>query len=270
MARKKKTVAAPTRTLVPHRTPKLAQLLEAAKDGNLAAVRRFLAAGGRPDTLIERKNADGSIELEHLLFTAMYNHHGCARGSLELLLDAGADPNTVTEVEGTRATALIAAAICTCCDAPLITLLQRGADPCLLAPDGSATALHHAAGTGQIDKCKLLLAASEKVLELRNCDGTTPLFTAVSFGRLAVVKLLHKQYDAQLTTCCDKMTLIHCVAASSQPQQVMRPVLQYLLTCGLNINAVAVLNMTALQLAESNGNAAAVQLLLDHGADPTI
>jgi hypothetical protein len=48
-------------TLVQHRTPDLAALLDEAKDCELAPLRRFLAAGGHPDVLTSVHLVDGSI-----------------------------------------------------------------------------------------------------------------------------------------------------------------------------------------------------------------
>jgi hypothetical protein len=44
----RKRAAKPVTTLVPHRTPQLAQLLQAAETCEIEPLRRFLAAGGLP------------------------------------------------------------------------------------------------------------------------------------------------------------------------------------------------------------------------------
>jgi hypothetical protein len=57
--------------LVPHRSPDLAALLEAAKTCELAPLRRFLAAGGHPDTLVQKSSANGVTFSAPLLSRAM-------------------------------------------------------------------------------------------------------------------------------------------------------------------------------------------------------
>jgi ankyrin repeat protein len=89
-------------------------------------------------------------------------------------------------------------------------LLQHRADVCLRTPSTGLTALHIAARTGSTRNCKLLLDADRRTLELRACDGRTPVFEAAFNGHLPVVELLHESYSANLFAVDDYgATLLH-------------------------------------------------------------
>eukprot|EP00953_Heterococcus_sp_UTEX-ZZ885_P010393 6071-Heterococcus_DN1.PRE.2 len=60
----------PQSSLVQHRTPDLAKLLNEANSCEVAAIRRFLAAGGLPDTLVTCEAGERT-----LLSAAISNHH---------------------------------------------------------------------------------------------------------------------------------------------------------------------------------------------------
>jgi hypothetical protein len=84
----RKRATKPVTTLVPHRSPQLAELLEAANTCKIEPVRRFLAAGGLPDTLVALRFADGTSVMCPLTFKAITTHHvaldpACQHPSLE-------------------------------------------------------------------------------------------------------------------------------------------------------------------------------------------
>jgi hypothetical protein len=91
MPRKSSKAKKADTSLISHRTPALAQLLEKAKTCRLEPLKQFLAAGGHPDTIVEIRYGDDCVVTTHLLFKAILQHHeaGC-EGSLAALLDAGA------------------------------------------------------------------------------------------------------------------------------------------------------------------------------------
>jgi ankyrin repeat protein len=121
-----------------------------------------------------------------------------------------------------------------------------------------------AARTGQVSKCKLLLAACPTSLEVGDLEGRPALFPAAGRGHLAVVRLLHEDYGADLHTTDHKgLNALHYAAQSDEPQ----PVLLYLLSCGLNVNAGCHQGRTAIYFAAARGMVTAVQVLLQQGAD---
>jgi Ankyrin repeats (3 copies) len=175
MPRRRGNRAAQT-SLVQHRTPDLARLLNEAESCEVAAVRRFLSAGGLPDALIPVGAAGTS---DPMIFAAISKHHfERSKGSMDLLLDAGANMNALDA--NLDSTPLIFASALLCCDEPLVTLLQRDADSDLRTPTGK-TALQMAAKRGQVSKCRLLLAAGASI-ELGNLEGRPPLLQQLGEG----------------------------------------------------------------------------------------
>jgi ankyrin repeat protein len=190
-------------------------------------------------------------------------HCNCA-GSLELLLNAGADIDTIClTYEGVLTTPLMTACDVKCCDGPLRLLLQRGADPC----KGAGGALHPAIRSGQVDKCRLLLAGNTGLLQLRDSSGKLPLFAAVESGDVRIVRLLHEEHGLDLR-CTDQHgnTLLHSCMLQDQPQQLI----SYLLQRGLSVNAVNHSGATALHEAAQLDHLAAAELLVARGADATL
>eukprot|EP00953_Heterococcus_sp_UTEX-ZZ885_P040175 20553-Heterococcus_DN1.PRE.1 len=110
----RKRAAKPVTTLVPHCTPDLVELLEAAKTCKCEPLRRFLAAGGRPDALVELKYNNDIRRMSPLIFKAIATHQtdGCAfhHEGLTVLLEAGANADAVcVSGDGNEWTALMAA-----------------------------------------------------------------------------------------------------------------------------------------------------------------
>jgi uncharacterized protein len=164
---------------------------------------------------------------------------------------------------GHRSALMFAAHVVNCTQSVGI-LLRNGADPCLQVPGGN-TALHFTAEAGRADMCRLLIAASIITLNVRDDAGRQPILSAAR--HLNVLQLLHKEYGADLSISDNAGNcLLHYTA--EKPERL--PALEYLLSCGLNANTAAHDKHTALRLAASKGNVAAVQLLLDRGADPAL
>jgi uncharacterized protein len=254
-------------SLVQHRTPQLTKLLNAASDCKLRPLQKFLKNGGLPDTLVEQLRQSG-VEQVPLIFKAIqYNHYPEHRGSLKLLIDARA--NTGYVVESLQSTPLMCACEVASSD-PLSILLQSGLDPCQQVPSTGMTALHTAAASGAVAKCKLLLEADRRTLDMRTSNaitGCAPIFHAVSAGHLPVVTLLHKEYGASLNVHDNSGDTL-LFAAAVRPHSLY--VLAYLLRHGLDVNAQNHNGATALLYAAETGNCAALKMLLQHDADPTI
>jgi ankyrin repeat protein len=265
----RKRAAQPVTTLVPHRSPQLAELLAAAKTGEIKPLRRFLAAGGLPDALVELEFEDESSMPGPLIFSAITAHYMMEQEhpSLELLLQSGASPNAIfKDAQGHENTPLVAACRASCCAAPVRLLLAHGADPALQTSMGEA-ALHIAATEGRADVCRLLLETNGCDPDVRNCVGVTPLVCAVCLGHLQVVELL-QQWGADLSfQRSDGGTLLHIATASDASGQ--RAMLEYLLCNGLGVNAATQEGVVPMQIALEGASTAIVQLLLEHGANAT-
>jgi Ankyrin repeats (3 copies)/Ankyrin repeat len=221
----RKRPAKPVTTMVPHRSPQLAQLLQAATACDVEPLRRYLAAGGLPDALVEREFEDGSTTSVPLIFSATTTHYmmvqepALQHASLELLLQSGASPNAIfNDANGRENTLLMAACRASCCTAPVRLLLAHGANPALQTSKGDA-ALHIAASEGRADVCKLLLEADGCNPDVRDSKGVSPLACAVAHGHLPVVELLHRHWGADLSiTSPNEDTLLH-LAATAGPRR---------------------------------------------------
>jgi ankyrin repeat protein len=182
-------------------------LIAAARDGNLQAVRAAIAAGGNvrasgPDgtTPLHWAAYRGNEEIARLLLESgasvdAANRYGvrplslaCAAGNvalIERLLNAGADPNT-KRPDGE--TALMTAARTGVADAVQV-LVARGADVNGAEPARRQTALMWAAAEGHAGVIRALLAAGANV-KARSQSGFTPLLFAAREGRIEAARAL--------------------------------------------------------------------------------
>jgi ankyrin repeat protein len=183
---------------------------------NLAMLNALLAAGAKPDVVTRYKITP--------LTLAAQNGNAAL---VERLLTAGANPNTASE-EGQ--TALMTAARNGSVTA-VRALLKRGAQVGLAESFRGQTALMFAAGEGNTDAAKLLLEFGAKRDE-RSKGGYTPLLFAVRNNRIETVKFLLEQ--------------------------------------GANVNDKIADGTSALSLAILNADFDLAALLLDAGADPNV
>jgi ankyrin repeat protein len=255
---RKKTKAKENTTLVPHTAPNLASLLERANSGLRSDVQQYLDAGGSPNVLVE---ATGSRL--PLLCNIANMEHCTAAGSINLLLQAGADTAAVSDIAPQLHTALMIACTQPCCSA-LQALLDGGADPCYQTRDCGATALHIAAVNDVLQHCEILVAASAgRALELAMHDGSTPLLSACYAHESAAVKLLCSLGADVNSSNHRGDTALTAVARCGDVA-----LLQFLLQqTGINVNYSSSEGRTALQQAALSGVSAAVTLLIEYGAD---
>jgi ankyrin repeat protein len=271
MANKKKKARssqAPTaeRSLVLHTSPQLAELL-VKRGGKVSALQEYLSKGGSHSATIEI-SAGKSMSL--LCWSALRHNAECIR----LLLEAGADPNsTAASVDDQVRSALSVACVLPGGEKAVEVLLNGGADPCYQASDGSS-ALHIAAAVGLLEQCRLLVAAgASRVLELELQEakdsgvGVTAVLYACIKQHTAVVQLLHS-LGADLNSA-DALGLKPLGVAAGDGNV---PLLCYLLQQQeVEVNKqFGPQRDTALHCAAKCGSAEAVQLMLDHGADPRI
>ncbi len=163
------------------------ELVQAARDGNLDALTRLLAAEVDPDVAWP----DGSTAL----------HWAIYRGDIaaaRALVAAGADVSRVTQT-GMSALAMAAERG----DGELVALLlEAGADPDQPLRNGE-TPLMMAARTGDAHTLTMLLAAGADVDAAETLRGTTALMWAAGYGNPQAVRVLVEHgadYSAQSGT----------------------------------------------------------------------
>jgi ankyrin repeat protein len=183
---------------------------------NLAMLNALLAAGAKPDAVTRYKITP--------LTLAAQNGNAAL---VERLLGAGANPDTASE-EGQ--TALMTAAR-NGSVATVRALLKRGAQVGLAESFRGQTALMFAAGEGNTDAARLLLEFGAKRDE-RSKGGYTPLLFAVRNNRIETVT--------------------------------------FLLAQGANVNDKIPDGTSALSLAILNADFDLAAMLLDSGADPNV
>ncbi|XP_076043693.1 transient receptor potential cation channel subfamily A member 1-like [Oratosquilla oratoria] len=129
--------------------------------------------------------------------------------------------------------------------------------------------LHLAVHGGEIKAVELCLRNGALISTQQN-DESTPVHLACSQGALDIVKLmfhLQPEEKAKVLACLDaqKMTPLHCAAMFDHPELVA-----YLIKEGASVNLVDKEHRTPLLLAASQKGWRAVEVLLKHGADPSI
>ncbi|KAK1295638.1 putative serine/threonine-protein kinase [Acorus calamus] len=140
-------------------------------------------------------------------------------------------------------------------------LLEHGANPSASSVMG-ATALHHAAGIGNLELLNLLLS-KEIDVDLQS-DAGTPLIWAAGHGqRDAVEVLLEHHANPNSETEDDITPLLSSVAAGSLP------CLELLIQAGAKPNVHAG-GATPLHVAADMGDTQVLNCLLKAGADPNI
>jgi ankyrin repeat protein len=230
----------------------------------------------------------GSENVEILLNAAERGDVGLLRQTL----DGGTD----VDARGrTGWTALLRAAACARAEA-FHMLVAEGADLTVRDADGN-TALHFAAQTDQVELARLLLDRGLEV-DTRNVLQSTPLMWAARSGSAGVAKLLldaganvnagNKRGLTALQAAYgrDVKKLLKQAGATTEPHDDWEPTpterfleaaengdvptLREMLDGGLPIDSCIGWGNTALARAVARGQLAAVELLLEAGADPQV
>ena len=187
---------------------------------------------------------------------------------LDLLLEAGADPDKVRTCRGVnrpmscRTTALHVAAQSGHLEI-LRHLLQAGADKDKVGAF-ETTALHWAAQNGHLQMVQLLLdVGAEK--DHVSVPGT-PLHLAVKNGHLEVAKLLLEAQADKDKVGKDGQSVLHSAAFHGHVE-----IVRLLLESGDKTDKARPPDgSTALHLAAGHGHVEVVELLLDAGANPSL
>ncbi len=224
-------------------------LVDAAKEGDLTAVRSLLRAGADPNAAAP----DGSTAVH-------WAAHGDNLQMLDALLDAGAKPDIVTRY---RVAPLMLAAQNG--NAALIDrLLDAGASPDTVSEEGQ-TALMTAARNGTLDAVRALLRRGAKVNLAESFRGQTALMFAAGEGNTAAVELL-QEFGAQTNARSKGGYTPLLFAVRNNRYETAK----YLLEHGANANDKIPDGTAALSMAILNADFDLAALLLDKGADPNV
>lgn len=212
-------------------------LMNAAKDGNIKAINRYLDTG----TDVNERTTEGK---RALAIAASEGHADAVR----LLIDRGAD---VDAVDSYNTTALIVAA--TSGHAEIVDLLlTNGANP-LARDDSGGSPLINAAYFGHVKAVRLLL---EKTPELDKQDGEELLLLTSGLGHAGVVSaLLDDGVDANGRGKKSRTALM-AAAYFNQPE-----IIRLLLLRGSDPTARDEDGQSALNVAEEKGNDEIIELL---------
>ncbi len=147
-------------------------------------------------------------------------------------------------------------------DASAITaLLQRGFDPNTLDPNG-VSGLMMALREDALRCVQVLIEWPQTDIDLRNADDESPLMMAALKGHLRIVQqLVEKGADINKPGWAP----LHYAASSGHLETMV-----FLLENSAYIDAESPNGTTPLMMAAQYGSTAAVKLLIDEGADPTI
>jgi ankyrin repeat protein len=244
------------------RTPLMNALLDKDKAVALQKIKILMAAKADPKVL----SKVGQTALFYA--AAMQNIE-----AINLLLAAGADVHvnvfdysiSTTPMMNALQTRDFAAAL-----EVVKILLAAKADPNIEGEYGD-TALHVAAGIGNIEAVKLLLAAGANINDTDKI-GKTPLFEACitksdwppGWQANLLKVLLEAGADVQLRPVRSAPLIV--AAYTAEPES-----LKLLLEAGCEVNAANRVGTTALmRAANGNPNPDTVRLLLGYGADPAL
>ena len=248
------------------------QLLQAARDGDTAAVRELLGAGADANA----GAGDGATALHW----AAYRDNGeLAR----LLIRAGASVDAANDLGVTP----LWVAATTRSTAVLETLLEAGADPNVAPPTGE-TPLMVTARTANAEGVWLLIGHGADVNAREDRKGQTALMWAVSRRQPAIVRtLIDAGADVHARTATSQRYVLFCCqeyngdvrpGTAWVPHGGFTPLLfaaregalesaRLLLAAGADADDTAADGASALGLAALSGQGAVADLLLEAGAD---
>jgi ankyrin repeat protein len=245
-------------------------LIEAVKNGDAAAARKLIAAGGSAN----ESEADGTTAL----------HWAVRSDDVELvsmMLRAGADVRAANRY-GVRPLSLAALNG----NAAMIErLLDAGADPNTGNPEGE-TALMTAARAGSVSAVRLLAARGADVRARERWLGETPLIWAAAENHADVVRLLIELgadvNERSDVTDTPKLDFPRSGGPNSPfpvggwtplmyaARQGAIDTVSVLADAGANLNVTDPDGTTALVLAITNAHFDVAKLLVEEGADPNI
>ncbi len=263
----------------------LRELLEAAKRGKLARVRRLLRAAAAADLDVNAADVFGwtaltvSAAAGHALVVRLLLEQGqtlvnkAAMGGLTalhlasqlghvdvvrlLLASEGVDADKADAIGGT---ALHLASASGQVEVVQVLLASEGVDADKADAKGG-TALHLASASGQVEVVQVLLACPRVDVNRAYVDGVSALHLAVEAGHVQVVRLLLAKAEVRVDARVAGGSTPLMSAAHGGRQEILQLLLA---RPGISINAEDDVGATALLFASSYGHPACVELLLGH------
>ena len=225
-------------------------LLIATEKGNIDAI-NVLKAGADPNIT----NADGNTCL-HLSIL-----HGCRKEVVQMIIDHGAHVNA-TNKNGLTALMIVS---CRGNVDGVNALLKTGADHNLTDVSGQ-TCLHYSIfGKWRREVLEMIIDHGAQVNDT-GLYGHTALMIACERGIIDAINLLLKAgADVNISCAKGNTCLHHCVIEDCKNE-----VLQTMISCGAQVNAINKEGRTALMIASKSGNIEGINVLLKAGADPNI
>ena len=226
-------------------------LMVACRRGNLDAVNEFL-------------NAEADPTIEDGLGATWIHHavgEGCSKEFLQAIIDHGADVNAANKK---NITALMLA--CKKGNEGCINiLLNAGADP-NIADDDGYTCLHYAADRDCSKEAFQAIITHGPDVNARNKNNTAALMTACKKGNTTAINIIMNAGADPNIADNDGYTCLHYAADGDCSEKALQAMIGH----GADVNATSKENGTALMTACSNGNAGAINILLNAGADSNI
>jgi ankyrin repeat protein len=220
-------------------------LLEAATDGQVRRLELLIHADG----YLDHQDKDGRTALHKAV---LGNYQDC----VELLLDYGANVNTIDKAEKTAF--YLAAEKGN--SSMVAYLVRKRANIKLSSISGST--LHAAAKSGNVTIVELLVTLGLHIEEKTRDTGRTPLTVAARWGRLAVIEFLINR-GAQI----EAKAIQGYTALMIACQHGHTAVIEALLNRGAQIEAKLTSGHTALMTACRYGHTAVIEALLNRGAE---
>ena len=143
-------------------------------------------------------------------------------------------------------------------------LLNEGADIHVKSSSRSGSLICHVVNMGLTRAVQFLIENGANVNEL-NSNGMTPLMYACSIGKTKGEKIAYMLIEAgaDVTYISDLIS-----ALTFSFKNGSRQLIKALIDKGANVNGLEGATQTPLMLAARDNNVDAIELLLEHGADP--